>query len=149
MASTVRVGRSGFGSGEAGDPLGVELGDGDLAHLSSLVMLSAVDPVEIAGSGGGEPFMSALIAADGAENLDEVEKLLTDQVPDDMRRFAFLMRGCPGDESVLVVAPGVVSAERVGPGASGCPEAEQFVLTVFDVPADVMTTDTRPGLYGQ
>ncbi|HIW64079.1 MAG TPA: hypothetical protein H9881_16610 [Candidatus Stackebrandtia excrementipullorum] len=140
-------------NGEAiADPLGpaepvAEIALGEL--FADRAALSAVDPVEIAGSGGGEPFMSALIAADGAENLDEVEKLLTDQVPDDMRRFAFLMRGCPGDESVLVVAPGVVSAERVGPGASGCPEAEQFVLTVFDVPADVMTTDTRPGLYGQ
>lgn len=111
------------------------------------IELTSVEPVEVTSAEDGEPILSALADADGAENLDEVEAVLTESVPDGMRRFAFLLRGCPGDESVLAVAPGLVSAERTGPGQSGCSEAEQFLLTVFDVPSDTVTPDTRPALY--
>lgn len=109
--------------------------------------LVAVTPVEITETGGGEPILTALVETGEAENLDDVEGVLTEPVPDGMRRFAFLLRGCPGDSTILVVAPSVVSAERVGPGVSGCSEAEQFSLNVFDVPTDRLIPDTHPAVY--
>ena len=111
--------------------------------------LSTVRPVELVSTGDAEPILTALADAAGADDLEKAETALTAPPPDGMRRFAFLLQGCPGDETVLVVAPGVVSAERIGPGQSGCPEAEQFLVSVFDVPADAVTSDTEPALYRQ
>ncbi|MFD0560519.1 hypothetical protein FB566_3826 [Stackebrandtia endophytica] len=111
--------------------------------------LVKVAPVEITAPGDADPILDALTETGEADNLDEITAAVTEPVPDDTRRFAFLTRGCPGDDTILVVAADVVAAERVGPGRSGCSDVEQFTVAVFDVPADRLTTGTRPMLYDQ
>ncbi|MGH8793714.1 MAG: hypothetical protein ACRDXX_13855 [Stackebrandtia sp.] len=110
---------------------------------------ASAPPVELVESGDGDEIYDALDAAKDAENVGDAEAALQGLPDEGRRRFAFLVYGCPGDEPVLVVAPGVVSAELAGPGRGDCGEQSTYVVAVFDVDAEYVNDSTTPALYGQ